>query len=204
MANIAVVFYSATGNVAALAEALADGARGVGAEVRMRPVVERAPREAIEGNRRWKAWVDENPYDTTASLEDLEWADGIALGSPTRFGAAAEQLKAFLDTTGGLWAQGKLASKVGTSFTSASTGHGGLEATIVAMNMVFYHWGTIIMPLGYAADPTLMESGNPYGASWVSRKSAAPDDGALGAARVQGARLAEVAGKLAQGPTSES
>ena len=197
MARIVVVFYSATGNVAALAEALAEGARGAGAEVRVRPVAERAPQEAIAGNRRWKEWVENNPYDTEAALDDLEWADGIALGSPTRFGAAAEQLKAFLDTTGGLWAQGRLASKVGTSFTSASTGHGGLETTIVAMNMVFYHWGTIIMPLGYAADPSLMQSGNPYGASWVSRKSAAPDDEALGAARVQGARLAEVAAKLA-------
>ena len=197
MARIVVVFYSATGNVAALAEALAEGARGAGAEVRVRPVAERAPQEAIAGNRRWKEWVENNPYDTEAALDDLEWADGIALGSPTRFGAAAEQLKAFLDTTGGLWAQGRLASKVGTSFTSASTGHGGLETTIVAMNMVFYHWGSIIMPLGYAADPSLMTSGNPYGGSWVSRKSAAPDDDALGAARVQGARLAEVATKLA-------
>ena len=197
MARIVVVFYSATGNVAALAEALAEGARGAGAEVRVRPVAERAPQEAIAGNRRWKEWVENNPYDTEAALDDLEWADGIALGSPTRFGAAAEQLKAFLDTTGGLWAQGRLASKVGTSFTSASTGHGGLETTIVAMNMVFYHWGSIIMPLGYAADPSLMTSGNPYGGSWVSRKSAAPDDEALGAARVQGARLAEVATKLA-------
>jgi NAD(P)H dehydrogenase (quinone) len=196
VARIVVVFYSATGNVAALAEALAEGARGAGAEVRVRPVAERAPQEAIAGNRRWKEWVENNPYDTEATLDDLEWADGIALGSPTRFGAAAEQLKAFLDTTGGLWAQGRLASKVGTSFTSASTGHGGLETTIVAMNMVFYHWGSIIMPLGYAADPSLMTSGNPYGGSWVSRKSAAPDDEALGAARVQGARLAEVAGAL--------
>lgn len=197
MANIAVVFYSATGNVAALAEALGAGARDAGAEVRIRPVAERAPAEAIEGNRRWKQWVENSPYDTVASLDDLEWADGIALGSPTRFGAAAEQLKAFLDTTGGLWAQGKLASKVGTSFTSASTGHGALETTIVAMNMVFYHWGSVIMPLGYSADPSLMRSGNPYGASWVSQGSAAPDDTALGAARVQGARLAEVTAKLA-------
>ena len=195
-ARIAVVFYSATGNVAALAEALAEGARGAGAEVRVRPVVERAGRDAIAANRRWQAWVDDNPYDTVAALDDLEWADGIALGSPTRFGNAAEQLKAFLDTTGGLWAQGKLADKVGTSFTSASTGHGGLESTILAMNNVLYHWGTLVMPLGYAADPSLMSSGNPYGASFVSQRSAPPDDGALAAARVQGARLADVAARL--------
>ena len=194
--RIFVVFYSATGNVAALAEALAEGARDAGAETRVRPVAERAPAEAIEGNRRWKEWVENNPYDTVASLDDLEWADGFAMGSPTRFGNSAEQLKAFIDTSGGLWAQGKLANKVGTAFTSASTGHGGLEATILAMNNVLYHWGTIVMPLGYAADPSLMSSGNPYGASWVSRKSAAPDDDALQAARVQGTRLAEVTAKL--------
>ena len=45
-------------------------------------------------------------------------------------------------------------------------------------------------------DPSLMSSGNPYGASWVSKKSAAPDDDALHAARVQGTRLAQVAAKL--------
>ena len=194
--RIFVVFYSATGNVAALAEALAEGARDAGAETRVRPVAERAPAEAIEGNRRWKEWVENNPYDTVASLDDLEWADGFAMGSPTRFGNSAEQLKAFIDTSGGLWAQGKLANKVGTAFTSASTGHGGLETTILAMNNVLYHWGTIVMPLGYAADPSLMSSGNPYGASWVSRKSASPDDAALQAARVQGTRLAEVTAKL--------
>ena len=196
--RIAVIFYSATGNVAALAEALAEGARSEGADTRVRPVAERAPAEAIEANAKWKAWVEDNPYDTPASLDDLEWADGFALGSPTRFGNVAEQLKAFLDTTGGLWAQGKLADKVGTAFTSASTGHGGLESTILSVNNVLYHWGALVMPLGYAADPSLMSTGNPYGASWVAQKgSTGPDDGALGAARVQGARLARTARKLA-------
>lgn len=86
---------------------------------------------------------------------------------------------------------------MGTSFTSASTDHGGLESTILAMNNVLYHWGTLVMPLGYAADPSLLSSGNPYGGSFVSRSSARPDEAALQACRVQGARLATVAGKLA-------
>ena len=105
--------------------------------------------------------------------DDLEWADGLAFGTPTRFGGPAAQLKSFVDTTGGLWAQGKLADKVATSFTSASTAHGGLEATVLAINNIFYHWGAIVVPLGYG-DPHLLESGNPYGGSFVSRKSAAP------------------------------
>lgn len=196
--KVAVVFYSATGNVAALAEALAEGARKEGAEVRVRPVRELAPAEAVASNPRWQAWVDDNPYDTSATLDDLDWADGIALGSPTRFGGPAGQLKEFLDSTGGLWAKGKLVDKVGTAFTSSSTKHGGLESTILAMNNIFYHWGSIVLPLGYT-DPSVMESGNPYGGSFVSRKSAAPDEEALGACRVQGARLARITGQLVAG-----
>jgi NAD(P)H dehydrogenase (quinone) len=194
--RIAVVYYSATGNLFMLASAIAEGAASEGAEVRLRKVRELADEEVIAANPRWFAHREATADIPEATLDDLEWADGFAMGSPTRFGNSAEQLKAFIDTSGGLWAQGKLANKVGTAFTSASTGHGGLETTILAMNNVLYHWGTIVMPLGYAADPSLMSSGNPYGASWVSRKSAAPDDDALQAARVQGTRLAEVTAKL--------
>lgn len=201
--KIAVVFYSATGNVAALAEAIADGARAEGAEVRVRPVAELAPADAVARNPRWQAWVDDNPYQRQATLDDLEWADGLALGSPTRFGGPAGQLKEFLDSSGGLWFQGKLVDKVGTAFTSASTAHGGLESTILAMNNVLYHWGAIVLPLGYA-DPRLMESGNPYGGSWVSRKSAAPDELALTACRLQGARLARVTRYVVTGKLSET
>ncbi|MEM8904709.1 MAG: TrpR-binding protein, partial [Actinomycetota bacterium] len=105
-------------------------------------------------------------------------------------------LKQFLDTTGGLWAQGKLVDKVVTAFTSASTAHGGLESTILAIQNVAYHWGAIVLPLGYV-DPHLMTTGNPYGATWVARSGSDPDDDALQAARLQGARLARVAGAIA-------
>ncbi|MDT8914828.1 NAD(P)H:quinone oxidoreductase [Amycolatopsis sp. PS_44_ISF1] len=196
--RILVVYYSATGNAAALASALAEGARETGAEVRVRTVPETAPPEAVAGNPRWQAWVDAGPHHEYATLADLEWAEGLAVGGPTRFGGPAAQLKSFLDSTGGLWAQGKLADKVATSFTSASTTHGGLEATVLATNNIFYHWGAIVVPLGYG-DAHLKESGNPYGGSFVSRKSAAPDELALGALRRQGHRLARVTGYVAAG-----
>ncbi|KDN19015.1 NAD(P)H:quinone oxidoreductase [Amycolatopsis rifamycinica] len=196
--RIFVVYYSSTGNTAALAESLAEGARETGAEVRVRTVPETVPAEAIARNPRWQAWVDAGPHHDLATLEDLEWADGLAVGSPTRFGGPAAQLKSFLDSTGGLWAQGKLADKVATSFTTASTAHGGLESTLLAINNVFYHWGAIVVPLGYT-DPHLMASGNPYGGSFVSRKSAAPDDVALDALRLQGRRLATVTTHVATG-----
>ncbi|MEQ0561098.1 NAD(P)H:quinone oxidoreductase [Amycolatopsis sp. NEAU-NG30] len=196
--RILVVYYSATGNTAALAGSLAEGARETGAEVRLRAVPETVPADVVAQNPRWQAWVESGPHHEQATLADLEWADGLAVGSPTRFGGPAAQLKSFLDSTGGLWAQGKLADKVATSFTTASTRHGGLESTLLAINNIFYHWGAIVVPLGYT-DPHLMESGNPYGGSFVSRKSAVPDDVALGALRVQGRRLATITTHVATG-----
>ena len=195
-ARIAVVYYSATGNTAVMAHALAAGATEAGAEVRVRRVAETAPAEAIASNLRWQACVDADG-DPLASLDDLVWAEGLAFGSPTRFGGPASQLKAFLDTTGGLWFTNELAKKVCTSFTTASTLHGGLESTILAMNNHFYHWGSVIVPLGYADQHVAKVTGNPYGASFVSRKGAPPDDEALEACRLHGARLARVTTALA-------
>ena len=194
--RIAIVYYSATGNISAMAHAMADGAAAAGAEVRVRRVVETAPAEAIAANPRWQAFVDSVP-EPLASLDDLRWAQGLAFGSPTRFGGPASQLKAFLDTTGGLWFTGELATKVCTSFTTASTGHGGLESTILALNNHFYHWGSIIVPLGYADAHVAKVTGNPYGASYVSRRGSEPDDDALEACRLQGARLTRVTAQVA-------
>jgi NAD(P)H dehydrogenase (quinone) len=199
MTKIAVVFHSATGNVHQLAHALAEGAGETGAEVRVRRAPETAPAEAIAANERWQRYVDEvAPAVPEVALDDLEWGDGLAFGSPTRFGGPTAQLKSVLDSTGGLWFRGALADKVATSFTSASTGHGGLESTILAINNVFYPWGSIVLPTGYTA-PVFNEHGNPYGASWVSRRSAPPDDTALEAARQQGRRLGEVTAAFVRG-----
>ena len=196
--RIAVIYYSATGNVSAMAHALAAGAAEAGAEVVVRRVAETAPPEAIAANPRWQQFID-TATDEFATLDDVAWADGLAFGSPTRFGGPASQLKAFLDTTGGLWFSGALASKACTSFTTASTGHGGLESTILAMNNHFYHWGSVIVPLGYADQHVARVTGNPYGASWVSRSGASPDADALEACRLQGLRLARVTGLLNAG-----
>jgi NAD(P)H dehydrogenase (quinone) len=191
--KISIVHYSATGNIFKMAEALADGARELGAEVRLRRVAELAPPEAIAGNQRWAdhlAWVEE--HVEVATMDDLDWADGIALGSPTRFGLPAAQLKQFLDQSGGLWYRGALIDKVVTAFTSASTTHGGVESTVLAMLNTAYHWGSIVLPLGYTGDEVKV-TGNPYGASFVSKKGAAPDAASIATAKHQGRRLVKVA-----------
>lgn len=198
-ARILIVYYSATGNVAALAHAIADGARQVGADVRCRRVAETAPPGAIAANARWQAYLDRPDLDEIAELSDVTWANGLAIGSPTRFGGPASQLKAFLDTTGELWFRGALLDKACTAFTSASTSHGGLESTILAINNHCYHWGSIIVPLGYPDAHILKTSGNPYGASFVSRSSGAPDPDALQAGHTQGERFATVVTDLLRG-----
>jgi NAD(P)H dehydrogenase (quinone) len=175
-----------------MAHSLAKGAEAEGADVRVRRVAETAPPDAVAANPRWQAFVD-SAVDDLVALEDLAWANGVALGSPTRFGGPAAQLKSFLDTTGSMWMRGELLDKVGTSFTSASTSHGGLESTILATNNVFYHWGCLVMPLGYLDRQVTKVTGNPYGASWVSRSGSVPDEDCLEAAQKQGTRLARVA-----------
>jgi len=197
--RVLVVYYSATGNVAALAHDIADGAASTGAEVRCRRVAETAPEDAIAQNPKWQAYLARTDLDEIATLADVSWADGLALGSPTRFGGPASQFKAFLDTTGGLWMKGELLDKVCTAFTSASTHHGGLESTILAINNHCYHWGSIIVPLGYPDRHILKTTGNPYGASFVSQSGAAPDADSRQAARTQGERFGRIVGDVVRG-----
>jgi NAD(P)H dehydrogenase (quinone) len=191
-ARILVVYYSATGSVHRLAEAVRDGAEAAGAEVRLRRVAELAPAEAIASNPDWEQHKSQTDDQVeVATLADLEWADGYAFGTPTRYGAPAAQLKQFIDSAGGLWQEGKLADKPVTTFVSSAEQHGGQEATILSLNNVFYHWGALIVPLGYTDDIVYAAGGNPYGTSWpAGYPSAMPDKAVLECARYQGRRLA--------------
>ncbi|MDQ4054008.1 MAG: NAD(P)H:quinone oxidoreductase [Actinomycetota bacterium] len=195
--NAAVIYYSATGTVHALAEAAAEGAEKAGAEVRMRRVRELAPASAIDANPAWCEHLREAADVPEASLDDLAWADVVVFGTPTRFGTPSSQLKAFIDTTGPLWQQGRLADKVCTAFTASQTAHGGQEATLLALSHVFHHWGGIIVPPGYT-DPIQFRSGNPYGTSHVAG-GGPPDDVALEAARYQARRAVDIAAALKLG-----
>jgi len=197
--KVAIIYYSSTGTTYRLARAVEEGAKEAGAEVRLRKVKELAPEEAIASNEGWAENVRATQDVQEATLDDLTWADAIVFGTPTRYGLPTAQLKQFIDTTGGLWATGKLVNKVVSSFTSAPTAHGGQESTILALNNTFYHWGSIIVGPGYA-DPIQFQSGNPYGVSFKSDNGQTrPDETALSAARFQGKRVAEVAAQFAAG-----
>jgi NAD(P)H dehydrogenase (quinone) len=202
MTKIAVIYYSATGNVHALAEAVAEGAVQAGAQVRLRRAAELAPAEAVDANPRWRAHVDATDDIQVATNDDVRWADGLAFGSPTRFGNISAQLKQFLDCTGPLWAAGELANKVATGFTSASNRHGGNESTLLALYNTLHHWGAILVAPGYTDESVTQAGGNPYGTAHASA-GGPPTTDVLAAARYQGRRLAAITDLIAGGEREE-
>ncbi|MET9732786.1 NAD(P)H:quinone oxidoreductase [Streptomyces sp. NPDC006458] len=201
MTNVAVIYYSSTGHVHTLAESAAAAAGKAGAEVRLRRVAETAAEATIATSPEWAEHLAATGGVAVAQVEDLDWADVILFGTPTRFGLPAAQLKAFIDSTGELWQQGRLVNKVVSSFTSTSTSHGGQESTLLALNNTFYHWGAIIVAPGYA-DPVQFATGNgnPYGTSHISHDDTTPPgEENLSAIEFQARRTVEIATALKTG-----
>ena len=165
MADVLVLYYSATGSVRQLAQALARGVESVdGMHARVRTV----PKVAPVTERAAPAVPEEGaPY---AEARDLEECAGVALGSPTRFGNMAAPLKYFIDGLGPEWARATLAGKPAAVFTSTATMHGGQEATLLSMMLPLLHHGMLLVGIPYS-EPELNSTrsgGSPYGATHVS------------------------------------
>jgi NAD(P)H dehydrogenase (quinone) len=195
LAKLAIVYYSAYGHTFELARSLERGAQSLGADTRLRKVHELVPDEVIATQKGWHDHRVATQDVQEARVEDLAWADGFAFGTPTRFGGPAAQLKQFIDSTGALWQKGGLANKAATSSSGAMNLHGGQESTILALSNVFYHWGAIIVSLGYTDPVVSAAGGNPYGTSNTANEDVVPD-AVLKAAFHQGTRLARVAEAL--------
>ncbi|MGI8306241.1 MULTISPECIES: NAD(P)H:quinone oxidoreductase [Saccharopolyspora] len=197
--KVSVIYYSATGTGTEIANTLVAEAEAAGAEVRLRRAPELAPDAAIDSNPAWRANVEATKSIPEATPEDVVWADAVLFGSPTRFGNIASQLKQFIDTLGGQWAQGQLADKVYSGFTSSSTAHGGQESTLLALYNTFHHFGGIVVAPGYT-DGAKFADGNPYGTSHVDAQGANKvDDVTRAAAAVQAKRVVAVAQALKNG-----
>ncbi|MFF0399410.1 NAD(P)H:quinone oxidoreductase [Streptomyces sp. NPDC005248] len=202
--NVAVIYYSATGTVATIAEAIAESARRAGAEVRLRKVTELAPQAAIDSNPAWAANAKATAGIAEASKDDVIWADAVIFGSPTRFGNVAAQLKEFLDRLGALWQAGQLADKVYSGFTATSTPHGGQESTLLALYNSVHHFGGILVAPGYT-DPTKFVDGNPYGTSHIAGQGDIPvGEQTLTAARVQAERVVKFTRAIKSGLAAEN
>jgi NAD(P)H dehydrogenase (quinone) len=196
--KVLIAFYSRSGSTEILANAIAEGAASEGAEVRTRRAREIVPDEVVQKVPGWAESRDRmNALYEAPTPADAEWAEAIVFGTPTRFGSISSELKAYMDSLGGLWFQGKLAGKTGGAFTSSSTPHGGNEGTILSLYSPMAHFGFIIVPVGYI-EPAVSQTSTPYGASSVSGmdSSQKPTEGDLAVARFQGRRIAQVARAL--------
>lgn len=163
--NLAIIYYSSTGTNYQMAQWAESAAKESGAQVKVAKVKESAPMGAIESNPAWKEHYEATQDVPEADNDLLEWADAIIFSVPTRFGHVPSQVQQFFDTTGGLWAQGKLANKVVSAMSSAQNPHGGQEATVLAVYTSMHHWGAIIAAPGYTDQSLFKAGGNPYGTS---------------------------------------
>lgn len=203
MTKVLILYYSSYGHVEQMARAVADGAREAdGAEVTVKRVPELMPEDVARN-----AGVNLDQEAPVAEPGELEGYDAVIVGTPTRFGNMASQMRNFFDQTGGLWAQGKLIGKVGSVFTSTSTG-GGQETTITATWNTLAHHGMVIVGLPYSSaelqDISEVRGGSPYGAATIAGGdgSRQPSEKELSLARAQGRHVAGIAAALLRGRTS--
>jgi NAD(P)H dehydrogenase (quinone) len=194
--RLAIIYYSTYGTNHQMSEIAAEAARAAGAEVRLLKVAETAPEAVVMGQAAWKAQAEKTANIPSPTAADMEWANAYLFSGPTRYGVVASQLRAFIDTLGPIWLEGKLSNKAVSAMSSAQNMHGGQEATILGIYTTMMHWGAIIVTPGYT-DPIFFKAGgNPYGVSVTANGEPIPDD-IKEAIRVQARRLVTFAGKLA-------
>ncbi|MDB6008565.1 MAG: hypothetical protein JWL65_815 [Gammaproteobacteria bacterium] len=197
MAKVLVLYYSSYGHIEVMANAVAEGAREVGATVGIKRVPDLVPEEVAR-----KSHFKIDQAAPIAKIDDLAAYDAIVIGAGTRFGRLSSQMANFLDQAGSLWMRGALHGKVGGAFTSTATQHGGQETTLFSIITNLLHFGMVVVGLdyGHAGQMTLDEitGGSPYGATTIAGGdgSRMPTENELNGARYQGRKVAEVANKL--------
>lgn len=190
--NVAIIYYSMTGNNSQMARWSEEAAKEAGVEVRVRKVAE----DGTPNNPAWEAEAERSKDVVEATSDDLAWADLIVFHFPTRFGAPAGKMKAFIDSQGGLWAEGKLTDKVVTATTSAENMHGGQEMALMMFYTSMAHWGAIPVFPGYTDEVLFAAGGNPYGTSVTVSHDEPLSDAIEAAVKHQVKRAIGIAKKL--------
>ena len=178
--KLLVLYYSAFGYVGIMAEAVAEGARSVGAAVDIKRVPETVPGATPHG-----AHFKVDQDIPTAVIDDLAKYDAIIVGSPTRFGRLSSQMARFLDQAGDLSRRGALNGKVGGAFTSPASQHGGQESAALSILINLLHFGMVIVGPPFSASTMVDEAGQRH-----------PSELDLEGARQQGILIAQTAQKL--------
>jgi NAD(P)H dehydrogenase (quinone) len=167
MAKVYIVIYSLYHHIYTLAQEVEKGLEASGVEAKIFQVPETLSEEILT-----KMHAPAKPDVPVITAEQLAEADGFLFGIPTRFGTMPSQMKAFLDSTGGLWASGALAGKFAGTFFSTGSQHAGQETTAFTTITYFAHHGMLYVPLGFANthlfDNSEVVGGSPYGAGTVT------------------------------------
>jgi NAD(P)H dehydrogenase (quinone) len=203
MTKILIPYYSAYGHMYQMVNAVAEGAKDAGAEVKIVKVAEfDVVREAMS-SQEWYVKAQEAQNDIpVATHDDLRWADGIVWGIPTRYGSMPAQMKQYLDSAGGLWMNGELEGKPTAIVSSSGSIHGGQETTIITSLVPLLHFGLIFVGLPYGENPEQLTAeavgGSPYGASTVAgpQGEEQPKEVDITMAKRIGARVTKVAKAL--------
>lgn len=202
--QVLIVFDTRLGHTMNLAFQVAHGVKMVeGCEAVTRRVLAQEPESIIPRDEDYERVRAQFEPIETCSLADLEAAEAIVTGSPTRFGVMTHGMKALWDATGELWQRKALYGKVGSAFCSTSTPHGGQEMTIWSLLLPMMHHGMLICPPGYG-DPSYFKAASPYGATQWSGPDSDRDMGRNEeqAAIFLGRRVAEVARQLSLAPVA--
>ncbi|MGA2914402.1 MAG: NAD(P)H:quinone oxidoreductase [Sedimentisphaerales bacterium] len=201
--KILVLYYSMYGHTLKMAQAAKEGVLSVdGIEVILRRVAEFTENEQKILNDKYAKQVWEKQRDIpVCQLDELKQADGFIIGTPTRYGNMAAQMKRFFDSTVQLWLEGALEGKPVGLFTSTATTHGGQETTLLSMMPPLLHLGMIIVGVPYSTPGMLHtegRGGTPYGASTVAgpQNDLQPTPEDLEITKALGKRVAETALKL--------
>jgi NAD(P)H dehydrogenase (quinone) len=197
MPKVLVLYYSTYGHIEQMAEAVAAGARETGATVDIKRVPETVPEEIARAS-----YFKLDQAAPVAKIADLENYDAIIIGTPTRFGRISSQMASFLDQAGGLWMRGALNGKVGATFNSTASQHGGQETSLFSIITNLLHFGMVVVGLPYSFQGQMkldeVTGGSPYGATTIAAGdgSRQPTENELAGARFQGRHVAEIAAKL--------
>ena len=127
MGKILILYHSATGNTAKMADLVAEGAESIaGMEVRVRDV-------------------------EAADVEDIRWCDGLAVGSPTNMGILSWKMKRFWDDVmAPRWMS--VDGKIACAFSSAGGWGGGNELACQSILTVLLNFGFLVFGVSdYAA-----------------------------------------------------
>ncbi len=116
MGRVLIIYDSQTGNTEKMAKLVAEGASSVeGTEVRLKRIEQ-------------------------ATKEDVLWADGLAVGTPTHMGIVSWRIKRFFDEVLiDLW--GEIDGKIACAFSSSGGWGGGNEVACMSVLTMLMNFG---------------------------------------------------------------